>query len=161
MGFEQNSFLFFSPSRSLRRRAKKKEKLCVQRPFFWTFFLAKKNFQCSYIKQPETSCNFQYQLKFRGKIKAIVITFKMSSECQSVWSWIICIVYCIWWVLRFESLQLRTEAKIFLKLNLKPYTRANHVKISNICGALSRPYLLTFLESIVFKSAQSKWNQSH
>ena len=58
-------------------------------------------------------------------------------------------VYCIWWFLSFESLDLGTEANIFLKFNLNPYTCANHVKISKICGALS----LTFLES-VFKSAQ-------
>ena len=65
------------------------------------------------------------------------------------------IVFDGFWTLIFESLYLRTEANIFLKLNLKPYTRANHVKISNIYGALSRPYLLTFLESIVFESAQT------
>ena len=65
------------------------------------------------------------------------------------------IVFDRFWALSFESLYLRTEANIFLKLNLKPYTRANHVKISEICGALSRRYLLTFLESIVFKSAQT------
>ena len=64
-------------------------------------------------------------------------------------------VYCIWWFLSFESLDLGTEAKIFLKFNLNPYTCANHVKISKICGALSRLYLPTFLESIVFKSTQT------
>ena len=64
------------------------------------------------------------------------------------------IVFDGFWTLIFESLYLRTEANIFLKLNLKPYTRPNHVKISNICRVLSRPYLLTFLASIVFESAQ-------
>ena len=50
----------------------------------------------------ETSCNSQYQLKLKGQIKAIVIIFKTSSECQSVWSWIMYIVYCIWWILIFN-----------------------------------------------------------
>ena len=45
MGFEQNSFLFFSPSRSLRRRAKKITKLFCSKPIFWIFFLGKKNYQ--------------------------------------------------------------------------------------------------------------------
>ena len=54
------------------------------------------------------------------------------------------IVFDGFWTLIFESLYLRTE----------PITRANHVKVSNIYGALSRPYLLTFLESRVFESPQ-------
>ena len=43
----------------------------------------------------------------KNKIKAILITFKMSFEYQSVWAWIICVVYCIWWFLSFEFCEFR------------------------------------------------------
>ena len=66
--------------------------------------------------------NTQYKLKFKEQIKAMMITFEMTSEwinqSQSYESYI---EFDGFRALSFERLhlQLRTEAKVFPKLNLK------------------------------------------
>ena len=75
MGFELNSFLFFSPSRSLRRRAKKITKLLSSKPIFWIFFLGKKTYQ-----SPILNLNFTPFLTKKKNYKFEVVIQQISEK---------------------------------------------------------------------------------